>query len=51
MRSPTKFQAPGIILSVGIRVPVMGGWVVGGVKSDNRVKPNRVKVRLWLSCG
>ena len=25
--------------------------VVGGVKSDNRVKPNQVKVRLWLSCG
>ena len=23
----------------------------GGVKSDNRVKPNQVKVRLWLSCG
>ena len=22
-----------------------------GVKSDNHVKPNKVKVRLWLSCG
>ena len=25
--------------------------VVGCVQSDNRVKPNQVKVRLWLSCG
>ena len=50
-----KFQTPRIILSGRIRVPVgWVGWGVGGVgvvQSDNRVKPNRVKVRLWLSCG
>ena len=52
VRSPSKFQTPRIILSGRIRVPVgWGGWVGGGVQSDNRVKPNRVKVRLWLSCG
>ena len=47
-----KFQTSRTILSGRIRVPVSGGgggWV--GVKSDNRVKPNHVKVRLWLSCG
>ena len=25
--------------------------MVVGVNSNNRVKPNQVKVRLWLSCG
>ena len=47
-----KFQTSRTILSGRIRVPVGGGgggWV--GVKSDNRVKPNQVKVRLWLGCG
>ena len=41
-----KFQTSRTILSGRIRVPV-----VGGVQSDIRVKPNKVKVRLWLSCG
>ena len=54
----TKFQTPRTILSGSSRVS--GGWcwwvvVVGGGGggggSDNRVKPNQVKVRLWLSCG
>ena len=27
---------------------MVGGW---GVQSDNRVKPNQVKVRLWLGWG
>ena len=48
-----KFQTSRTILSGRIRVPG-GGWVVvvvGGVQSDIRVKPNQVKVRLWLSCG
>ena len=47
-----KFQTSRTILSGRIRVPG-GGWVVvgGGVKSDIRVKPNQVKVRLWLSYG
>ena len=45
-----KFQTSRTILSGRIRVPVVGGGV-GGVQSDNRVKPNQVKVKLWLSCG
>ena len=51
----TKFQTARTILSGRIRV--LGGWVVVGgggwwvVKSDNHVKHNQVKVRLWLSCG
>ena len=27
---------------------MVGEWWVDGVQSDNRVKPNQVKVRLWL---
>ena len=49
-----KFQTSRTIPSGRIRVPVVGGggWGgVGGVQSDNRVKPNQVKVSLWLSCG
>ena len=46
-----KFQTSRTILSGRIRVPGGGGGWMGGVKSDNRVKPNQVKVRLWLSCG
>ena len=45
-----KFQTSRTIPSGRIRVPVVGGGV-GGVQSDNRVKPNQVKVSLWLSCG
>ena len=34
---------------------VVGGGGGGGwwwcVQSDNHVKPNQVKVRIWLSCG
>ena len=43
-----KFQTSKTILSGRIRVPVVVG---GGVQNDNRVQPNQVKVRLWLSCG
>ena len=47
-----KFQTSSTIPSGRIRVPVVvGGGGVWGVQSDNRVKPNQVKVRLWLSCG
>ena len=50
VRSHTKFQIARITISGRSRVPGGVGGVVG-VQSDNRVKPNQVKVRLWLSCG
>ena len=49
--SITNFRPLGPFFLVELEFLVVGVVVVGGVKSDNRVKPNQVKVRLWLSCG
>ena len=48
--SITNFRPLGPFFLVELEFLVGGGgwWVV---KSDNRVKPNQVKVSLWLSCG
>ena len=49
MRLPTKFQTTRTCISSRSRVPGgVGGWVGGGMNSNNRVKPNQVEVR--LSC-
>ena len=45
----TNFRPIGPFFLVELEFLVGGWWWV--VKSDIRVKPNQVKVRLWLSCG